>query len=191
MSRILQPRRAKTTQSRDAHIITIPTTNYEELKLTKDGERVLDLSKDASFTTVDRSVIQKIQDLNTDTSGKENGEVVYDDVLSPYSNYKHRMIQNMVSELRQDTQYLYERDPDEDDEYISYEDQIERNAAAATTSIARQKRIMAEMHQTAHGAQKGRQQVFDEDDEQADGPVVKRRNVRKNGKKLTKNDVFQ
>ena len=157
MSRVLHPRRARNTTRGTDTIYRQPeqyhypekaqrnnneTTDesvFDEMTKNKQGESVIDLSEGISTVTIDKKSLRKINDLNLNPSDRPPGEEIYEDVFKVGSDYKTKMIQDMINDVKRQTQYLYE---DDNNEYRSYEDQL-RNSSV-TTSTATQRKYIAE-----------------------------------------------
>lgn len=130
MSRILQPRRAKTTIPRPAPEGTVASTvpHYSEMKTNARGESILDLSE--GFTTVvvnGDKMMNEINDMNNNVADEPLGENLYEDVMNPFSQYKAKMIQDTVAVVQRATEYLHE---DDDVTHTSYEEQLQNSGAA-------------------------------------------------------------
>lgn len=132
MSRILQSRRSKMTPQRQA---PMHEQRYDEMKTTDRGENVIDMSKSKSTAVIDKSMLRKIKELNTDTQSGPAGEEIYEGVFDPTSSYQQKLIKNMINDLQKSTKYLY---ADDGEVHSSYEAQVVNPSAALSNTKLRQ-----------------------------------------------------
>lgn len=151
MSRIIQPRRARTKQQTSEFIESFNNNNvetnsnnkniYSEMYKDKKGDVIVDLSGGSSVTNIDETMFKHIKEMNKDASDKPLGEDVYQNVFDTNSSYKQNLINKMIHDVREETKHLYLNS----NEQRSFEDQIQ--FTQHRTSNAQNRRVMEDMKQ--------------------------------------------
>lgn len=142
MSRVLQPRRVKVhkVSPKPTEPVTqnsIFEQSFDEMKTLKDGNQIIDLSGGASMTHINPKEIQRILDMNTDK--KADDDIFYEDTDDISSEYKQRLLKNMISSVERSRRQF----DDNDRQYngISYEQQAVLPSVATNTTTSRYKRF--------------------------------------------------
>ena len=121
---------------------------FDEMERTKSGEQIINLSGGISTTNVDMSSIRQINRMNTNPSDRAPGDEIYEDVFNPGSEYKNKMIRDMIKDVQNQAKYLCENDANSN-EHRSYESQIQANPLTGSNSLthsaAAHKRYMSEV----------------------------------------------
>lgn len=154
MSRVIRSRRSATTNRGNDQVFQQPETykfsenmeqhrrkescndlQFDEMVKTRQGESVINLSEGISTVNIDKHSLMKINNINVNPSDRPPGEEIYECVFEVTSDYKNKMIQDMIKDVKQQTRYLYEND---DHEYRMYEDQL-RDPSVAISSAAQRR----------------------------------------------------
>lgn len=153
MSRVIRSRRSVTTNRGNDQVFQQPEIykfseniehhrrkescndlQFDEMTKTRQGESVINLSEGVSTVNIDKHSLMKINDININPSNRPPGEEIYEDVFEVTSDYKNKMIQDMIKDVKNQTRYLYEND---DKEYRGYEDQLMNPSVALSSATQR------------------------------------------------------
>lgn len=120
---------------------------FDEMERTKSGEQIINLSGGISTTNVDMASIRQINRMNTNPSDRAPGDEIYEDIFNPGSDYKNKLIKDMIKDVQNHAKYLCENDSS--NEYRSYESQIHANPLSGsnslTHSVSAHKKYMSEV----------------------------------------------
>lgn len=87
---------------------------YSNIKQTNTGEKVIDVSN-ISVVNFNEISLDYINKININPSN--DGSVVYDDIMNPSSDYKNMLIKNMIKDVSNRTECLYDGTESMNNEY--------------------------------------------------------------------------